>query len=201
MTPLFKTLRFKLIMASAMLIALVAVVTYLYFQLKETKVELTDNTSIDITPQQIQSIKAIGEWEFLSITNEEMIDTVRRGIFSDDHLVRIYHGTMRLGINLQQAHPGWIQTKGDSIVMTLPPITLLDNDFIDETRTLSFFESGTWSGRDREAMYKRAYQRMLSTGLSEANIQTAQTNAQVHFHKMLTAMGFNHIAILFEKPE
>ena len=48
----------------------------------------TDN-KIDITPTRIQEIQDIGQWEFLSINDEELIDTINHGFFSDDELVRI----------------------------------------------------------------------------------------------------------------
>lgn len=187
----------------AAIVGVVVAVAVAAFWLSRTvsrsSVSLGSDKKIDITPEQIRSIKAIGQWEFLSITNEEMVDTVRRGFFSDDRLVRIYYGTMRLGIDLHQAKPGWIVAQGDSVVVTLPPVGLLDHDFIDEARTKSFFESGRWSAADREAMYRRAYRQMLEGGLTEANIRSAENNADTQFRNMLRAMGFENIVIRFEK--
>ena len=73
------------------------------------KVEVDDQ--IGLTPTQIESIRQIGQWEFLSIADEELIDTVRRGFFSDDQLIRIYYGTLRLGIDLQQMKENAISEK------------------------------------------------------------------------------------------
>ena len=102
----------------------------------------TDN-KIDITPTRIQEIQDIGQWEFLSINDEELIDTINHGFFSDDELVRIYYGTIRMGIDLHHAEPQWLQVEDDSIVVAkLPPIELLDRNFIDEAHTRSFFEKG-----------------------------------------------------------
>ena len=87
---------------------------------------------IDITPQQIQSIQSIGQWEFLAINDEEIVDTVRERFFSDNELVRIYYGTLRLGIDLHKAKPRWLRVENDSVVVaTLPNIELLDRNFID----------------------------------------------------------------------
>ena len=58
-------------------------------EVKDAKLEVVSDNKIDISPEVVQSIKSIGEWEFLSIADEEMVDTIRKGIFSDDHLVRI----------------------------------------------------------------------------------------------------------------
>ena len=70
--------------------------------IRQTEFSLEADQSIDITPQQIESIRAIGQWEFLAISNEELVDTTRKGLFTDDHLARIYYGTVRLGIDMQK---------------------------------------------------------------------------------------------------
>ena len=158
----------------------------------------TDN-EIDVTPTQITSIKAIGEWEFLSVSAEELVDTTRKRILTDDELARIYYGTLRLGVNMNQTRPKWIETNGDSVTVTLPPIGLLDKDFIDEARTKSFYESGTWSSADREALYKKAYRMMTRHCLTKENLQAAETNGKEQFRNMMLAMGYKHVIINFEK--
>ena len=173
----------------------------LYWLNKDNTVSVTTEEKTTLSPTQVESIEAIGEWEFLAISNEELVDTVRRGFFGDDQLVRIYYGTLRLGINMKDVKQGWIQANAekDSIVCTLPPIRLLDNNFIDEARTRSFFEEGKWTGADRQAMYDRAYAMMKKRCITPVNIQTAQRNAKQQFREMLKAMGFNNVKIEFEK--
>jgi len=165
----------------------------------ETEVSVDVDQTINITPEQIESIKAIGEWEFLSIADEEMVDTVRKGIFSDDQLVRIYYGTVRLGINMHQVGPGWIKASGDSIEVTLPKIGLLDRDFIDEARTKSFHESGRWKAADREALYRKAYKKMLKRCMTPENIKNAKHNGEEQFRHMMKTMGYTYILINWEK--
>lgn len=180
------------------IVLLVILVGWIWRDVRSSRVEITADQRIDITPEQIQSIKAIGEWEFLSISDEEMVDTIRKGIFSDDHLVRIYYGTMRLGINLKQVESGWISTNGDTLNIMLPQIALLDKDFIDEARTKSFFESGSWSPKDREAMMRRAYQRMLQRGLTPQNLEAAQVNGDAQVRQVMQGMGFKHVKIQYK---
>ena len=182
-------------------IAVIAVIAAVWFadRLKRSELTVDINNQINITTEQIESIKAIGEWEFLSIACEEMVDTIRKGIFSDDHLVRIYYGTIRLGINMHHAERGWIRAEDDSITVTLPPIELLDSDFIDEAQTKSFYESGRWTGQDREALYARAHKQMLARGLTALNLQTARDNGEAQFRKMLQAMGYRRIAISWRR--
>ena len=167
--------------------------------LRDNHIALWTDNSIELTPTQIQSIKDIGEWEFLAISTEEMVDTTRKGIFTDDELVRIYYGTLRLGINMHQVEPGWIKTSGDSIIVNLPQVGLLDKDFIDEARTKSFYESGSWKAADKEALYKRAYDKMQRHCLTKENLSAAESNAEQQFRNMMKSMGFNHITINFKK--
>ena len=182
-------------------VAIVALclVIWLTVSFKKTEVSVDVDQKINVTPEQIESIKAIGEWEFLSIADEEMVDTMRKGIFSDDHLVRIYYGTVRLGINMQQVGPEWIKASGDSIEVTLPKIGLLDRDFIDEARTQSFHESGRWKAADREAMYRKAYKKMLKRCVTPENIKSAKHNGEEQFRQIMKSMGYEHIAIKWKE--
>ena len=166
--------------------------------IKDNSLDFGTDTEIDPTPTQIVSIKAIGEWEFLAISAEELVDTVRKGLLTNDELARIYYGTLRLGVNMHQVSPGWIKTNKDSVTVRLPKVGLLDKDFIDEARTKSFYESGKWSAADREAIYKKAYRQMISHCLTKENLQVAQNNGQEQFERMMQAMGFKHINIIFE---
>lgn len=158
----------------------------------------TDNR-IELTPTQIQSMKAIGEWEFLSVSAEELVDTVRKGLFKDDELVRIYYGTLRLGLNMHRLQQGWIKAEGDSVEMTLPKIGLLDKDFIDEARTKPFFESGKWKPEDRDALYRKAYRQMMSHCLTPENLQAAEHNAEEQLRNMMRSMGVSNVRITFER--
>ncbi len=171
----------------------------LYWLCKDNSASVVQEEKTVLSPTQIESIEAIGQWEFLSISDEELIDTTRHGFFGDDQLVRIYYGTLRLGIDMKDAKEGWLKAEGDSITCTLPPVKLLDHNFIDEAKTLSFFEEGKWTGADRQAMYDRAYNLMKKRCLTPINIGTAERNAQTQFRQMLKAMGFAHIKVETEK--
>ena len=166
---------------------------------KNDHIDFGPDEEIGITPTQIQSIKAIGEWEFLSVSAEELVDTTRRRLLMKDELARIYYGTLRLGVDMHQVKPGWIKASGDSITMTLPAISLLDKDFIDEARTKPFYESGSWSATDREALYKKAYRMMTQHCLTKENLRAAEANGQEQFTNMLQSMGYKHVKVTFEK--
>ncbi len=192
-------MKIKFILYAIVFIMAVALLIWLFQSIKKTEVNIDVDERINVTPEQIESIKAIGEWEFMAIADEELVDTIRKGFFSDDHLVRIYYGTVRLGINMHKVGPRWIQSYGDSIEVTLPKIELLDHDFIDEARTKSFHENGRWSNEDRETLYKKAYGKMLKHCMTTENIQSARQNGEAQFRNMMKAMGYNHIRIRWQE--
>ncbi len=178
------------------ILALVAVIGgMLIWVTRGTSAAVTQEGRTMLSPSQVKSIEAIGQWEFLSVSDEELVDTVRRGFFGDKQLVRIYYGTLRLGIDMHDVQEGWLKAEGDSIVCTLPPVKLLDRNFIDEARTRSFFEEGTWTGQDRQDMYDRAYRAMTARCLSRQNIATATQNAIILFEELFRAMGYDNVRV------
>lgn len=162
---------------------------------RHNSLQIVTDQGIDATPQIVESLKAIGQWEFLSVTDEEMVDTVRKGFFSDDQLARIYYGRLHLGIDMSKTDDGWISSEGDSVSIVLPPIQLLDSNFIDETRTKAFIEKGTWTDADRQKLYEKARRQMLGRCLTKSNLKSAEDNATRQFNEMMKQMGFNKIRI------
>ena len=188
----------KLATAITIIILLLAGFFWLRDLTKDDHISLGSDTQIDVTPTQIMSIKAIGEWEFLAVNAEELVDTVRKGFFTDDQLVRIYYGTLRLGIDMSQLEPEWIEASGDSVMLMLPKVGLLDTDFIDEARTKPFFESGKWKPEDKEAMYKKAYRQMKAHCLTKENLQAAEANGEEQMRNMMRSMGYKNIKITWK---
>lgn len=177
--------KLTIMLASLAIIAVVVCMVWFCNATKESTLSFSSNDEIDFTPTIVERMRSIGQWEFLSISDEELIDTVRTGFFTDDELVRIYYGTLSIGIDLRDCSKDWISTEGDTIFVTLPEVKLLDQNFIDEASSRSFFETGSWSNKDRKAMYERARQRMLSRCLTEENLNTARLNAREQIGRML----------------
>lgn len=158
------------------------------------------NGRFEVTAVQVQKLKDIGQWEFLSIADEELMDTVRHGFFGDDRLSRLYYGTLRLGIDMGKTSKNWIKTDHDTIKVTLPPVQLLDPNFIDEARTRAVYESGKWSEADKAMLTIRASETMKMQCITPQNIRSAEQNATVQFTNLLHSMGFQYVKISFNKP-
>lgn len=189
-------LRTRLTLAAIGLIAVAVAAWMLVRSTRHDSLTITKSDKINVTPMQIRSIERIGEWEFLSIADEELVDTVRRGIFSDDQLANIYYGILRIGIDLGKAPQGWLQARGDSIVAVLPPVQLLDENFIDETRTRPFLQTGDWTPSDHAALYNKARRTMKSRCLTPSVWRSAEHNAETQIANLLRAMGFNNIRVV-----
>ena len=188
----------KLIIGAVVVIAIIVIFFWVKSAFKDNYLELGTNDNIEPTPTQIQSIRDIGEWEFLSVSAEEMVDTVRKGFFSDDELVRIYYGTLRLGINMQNLSEDALRVQGDTLQVTLPKVGLLDKDFIDEAKTKPFYESGKWSPQAHQALYQKAQRQMLQHCLTPDNIKTAETNAESQLRNLFIQLGYKNVTLRFE---
>ena len=70
----------------AVVVIILAIAGFLWLRglTKDDHIDFGTDREINLTPTQIQSMKDIGEWEFLSVSVEELVDTVHKGFFSDD---------------------------------------------------------------------------------------------------------------------
>ena len=196
----FVPFRYWLYLALAVVLFVVVCVAVCRCE-NDNSLSVVSNDKIELTPNQIQQIEAIGEWEFLAIDDEELVDTVKYGFFGDDKLVRIYFGTLRLGVNLREARPRWLSMQGDTLCATLPPVKLLDDDFIDEARTKSFFSTGTWSDADRDHLYYKANAMMRKRCLTPTNMALAEENARAQFTNLLRSLGFDKTKVVFDEAK
>lgn len=187
--------KLRLLTVIAVAVCIIVVVIALMRCNATTSLHISHEGQVEITPTQIDSIRSIGQWEFLSIADEEIVDTVRHGFFGDDQLSRIYYGTLRLGLDLRTMPDDWITMDHDTVVVTIPSARLLDDDFLDEARTRSFIEEGKWSEADRAALTRKAIYLMRRRFLTPANIRRANDNAKVQIEQLIRSMGFKFVKI------
>lgn len=178
---------------TAVAVVVIVLAVLIWWMSRGTEQHVSKEGRMEITPVQVEKIKSIGQWEFLSVSDEEIVDTVRHGFFGDDELSRIYYGTLRLGIDLNDAEKDWITMDKDTVAVKLPPVKLLDENFIDEARTRAFIEDGKWSEADRAALTQKAIQTMRRRCLTKANIKSAEDNAQAQMRKLIQSMGFEYV--------
>lgn len=173
---------------------------FFYVRRDAVSLRIEGTHGIQLTSEQIASIRDIRQWECMSIDTEEWVDTIRKGFFTDDRLARIYRGTLRLGVDLKQAPSDWLETDVDTVTLRLPDIVLLNPRFIDEARTRSFYESGKWNDKAREALYRQAHARMLRRGFTTQHVSEARRIAREQFTSLMRTFGFHTVRIEFVQP-
>lgn len=193
--------RFMVIMACVAVMGAVAAVWWLIGAVGDSSLSVGPDDAIDSTPTMVERMQNIGEWEFLAVSDEEIVDTVRKGFFSDDELVRIYYGTLRLGIDLRECSDKWVSHRNDTVFVTVPQVKLLDYNFIDEARTRPFFETGTWTPADRKAMYHKARRIMIERCMNRENIAVAQNNAREQIARMLQPIAAPKVVTVLSAAE
>lgn len=158
-------------------------------------IKIERNEEIVYTPNIITEVKKIGKWEFLSIKIEELVDTTK-GVLFKDKLSAIYSGTLRYGIDCSKAEKDWFTQKEDTVFVSLPKVTLLDDYFLDEAATKTVFASGSFSSDDRRDLRERAIRRMLAKSEKMGYRETAQENAKEQITMFLQQLGIKNIVFM-----
>ncbi len=189
----------NILLLSIILLVLVCSLVLFFTSNKQPLVSVDAKGNTMPTPMEVENVRSIGQWEFLTLSDEEITDTVRHNFFGDDELSRIYYGTLRIGSDLSKAGNGFVRADKDSVVVTLPRIMLLDNHFLDEARTRSLIEDGKWSEADRAALTRKAERMMRKRCLTKENLQRAADNARIQVAALFHAMGYKHVKVKVEK--
>ena len=156
---------------------------------------VSSNKQIDVSPEEIRKIKDIGQWEFLAIRTEELAELDEQALLGDKQLAKIYTGTVRIGIDMKKAPDDWFTAKGDTAVLHLPAVGLLDNNFIDDAQTKAFYEKGTWRPEDKNKLYAIAHRKMLARCLTIDNLRAARQQASAQFDQIFFAFGYKYVII------
>lgn len=153
---------------------------------------------IEQSPEEILRLQAIGQWEFLSVEAEELVERHYSGLMSERDLVCIYRGTLRIGVDMRKLPSDWVEMKERSAILHLPQPSLLDENFLDESRTTVFFEQGVFRPEERDAMRTEAKDKMKKRAMTTENLSIARRNAEAQFQKLFLAMGYEDVVVEFD---
>ena len=153
---------------------------------------------IEQSPEEIMRLQAIGQWEFLSVEAEELVERHYSGLMSERDLVCIYRGTLRIGVDMRKLPSDWVEMKERSAILHLPQPSLLDENFLDESRTTVFFEQGVFRPEERDAMRTEAKDKMKKRAITAENLSIARRNAEAQFQKLFLAMGYEDVVVEFD---
>ena len=154
---------------------------------------------IEQSPEEIMRLQAIGQWEFLSVEAEELVERHYSGLMSERDLVCIYRGTLRIGVDMRKLPSDCVEMKERSAILHLPQQSLLDENFLDESRTTVFFEQGIFRPEERDAMRTEAKEKMKKRAMTAENLSIARRNAEAQFQNLFRAMGYEDVVVEFEQ--
>ena len=154
----------------------------------------------ELTPLLVDSIQSIGEWQLQTVDLETQVDTTRRrwlGLVTD-RLVRRYYGRMSIGLDLSHLPEGWHKEVADTVFLTIPPVTLLDSAFIDESRTRLISSDNDEFAEDatvRKAMLEKAWRQMVSEGMTPALCDSARHKAEDELIRRFRQIGYKKVVV------
>lgn len=188
--------------AIAALIAIAVAYFCLHSCMEQSGIGTEEERRTEITPAVLDSIRSIGEWQLMTVPLTLEVDTMQKRWLGmvKDKLRRSYSGTMSLGINLHKLQDEWHEVDGDTITLTMPDVCLLDSNFIDESKTrLILSESNSFESdpKVKGAMLRKARNRMISVGITSANLQNCRDQATKELEKRFKAIGYKGVKVKF----
>jgi len=151
---------------------------------------------------QITDLSKTAKLKVLSIYKEVIISQYRqeRGfLFSQNEyqIHSIYPGRLDIGFDLTKCEDNWIVTDGDTIIVSLPPVEILNKDawYIDETKKQTPIEDGTWTTADYNMMAQRANALIRRTCELEDCYKQAEIQGFKVVSNLLKTFGYTNLKI------
>ncbi|MCF0198622.1 MAG: DUF4230 domain-containing protein [Bacteroidaceae bacterium] len=189
----------RLLRSAAPLVALAVFCTLLVSGCGGKGRQLPAEEPPHLTTAQKDALRNIGQWELLTIDLEELIDSTRsHTLWPDEHIIRIYRGTARLGTDLTFARPDWIQEEAFTVTLTVPAIRLLNPEIIDKSRTTVFLQDGELNAEIREPMFHKAHRLMQRRLRNLDAYRRAEEIGRTKLTTALQAAGFKTVIVNYE---
>lgn len=115
----------------------------------------------------------------------------------------IYPGRVDIGFDLSKCEDNWITMEGDTAIVNLPAVEILnkDNWLIDETKKRTPIETGKWSSTDYDKMARRA-NAMIKRNCELDNCYVlAEEQGFKVVSNLLNALGYDNIKINIQHRE
>ena len=124
---------------------------------------------------------------------------ITKGLFSDteDKLYVIYPASLNFGFDLSECDTSSVRHNGDTLVVTLPSVKILNTDVksIDEAGKHTAIETGEWSPAEMMTLRERAAALMLRACEYDSCYAKAERVAVDMVALMAKRFGFNHVVV------
>lgn len=189
------------ILVKVIVYAIIAIVVWIlvrkFISVAAPEVTTDDNERIDSTEVVVKRIETSRQWTFLKIPVEEVVSR-EKGLIWKDNITKKFKGQIELGLDLRMMLPGWaVYQTGDfsKIELNMPPIEILNTDFLDEAASQTLIDEGSWELDDKKSMKEEAIQKMRSQALSLHNIEAAEAMARRELTETFKKLGYKDVIV------
>ncbi len=139
------------------------------------------------------------------MVNQYKSDPSLLSLFSntDVRICTIYPACLDFGFDLTKCDENWIREEGDSIIVTLPPVEILNKDMesLDEANKRVPIESGEWTPEEKIDFRERAEAIMLRNCEKEQCYKMAEKQGQKTISKLFEAFGKKNVKVVITPRE
>jgi len=152
---------------------------------------------------QLSDLSKTSKLKVLSLYKEVIVSQYRkeRGLLfysqNESQIHSIYPGRVDIGFDLTKCDDNWLTFEGDTAVVTLPPVEILNKDgwYIDEAKKQTPIEEGTWTADDQNKLALRANALIKRTCELEDCYKQAETQGFKVISNLLRAFGYQNLKI------
>ena len=190
-----------------------AVIALLLF-LRSQRQQISDFYDYLFKPQvevghiQLSDLSKTEKMKILSMYKEVVVSQYRQGLSffygqSTAEIHSIYPGRIDIGFDLSKCDENWISTEGDTVVVNLPPVEILNKDswYIDEAKRQTPIEEGSWTAADYTKMARRANALIKRTCELEDCYKQAEAQGFKVVANLLRAFGYQNMRINIQTRE
>lgn len=153
-------------------------------------------------PVTIRDIAKTEQLKVLSAHKEVLasMHRVKSGLLKDteEKIYVIYPATLHFGFDLNECDTNSIRSHGDTVVVKLPPVRILNKDgkSVDEAAKRTAIEEGAWSAQEMIELRQRAEAMMRRQCEYDSCYARAEVTGRSMVATMLRSLGYRHVEVL-----
>lgn len=182
----------------AVAVLVVAVAVSLFWK---TCVPSFGEQTVTVGRIHITDISPTRKLKALSWYREIMVSHTKTdpGIFgySEDRICAVYPARLDLGFDLTQCDSTWYEERGDSVWVTLPPVTILNKDrwLVSDAERRIPIEQGKWTADEKKDLSTRANALMIYKCEKNDCWVKAEEQGRRTVTDILTSLGKKNISV------
>lgn len=133
----------------------------------------------------------------LSLQKELLVSQYRANPWyqTDEEIHVVYPGRIDIGFDLSKCQDDWLQLRGDSTLVHMPAVEILNKNSNYTGLADVKIEVGKWTAADMEALHRRANAQMLRSCEAEDCYRRAEELGAKALSDLLTTFGYKNITV------